>query len=317
MRFATVLALLMLTSFACGGESLHQVFNADQCGSCHADQHREWRASAHAQSDTSPVFQAMLPKVEAAWGPVARAQCVACHAPAFGEDRVIGCVACHAAIGNQGEANGALVVKPAGPLSARTPTHAPHQVEARSFLTSDSLCGTCHEVHGPGLLDEPTLTEFRNSPAAGGEGCLQCHGATGHELQGFSLMSRALTLSATNGAVTLTNTGAGHAVPTGIAAVRDVWVDVIAVDGDGREVVVERVLTLGARLTRAGAEVALMTDADHLESRALAPGETRRWPVPAGLRVRRAVLKALPVRAEALEALGLPESVAVEVAVAP
>ena len=71
-----------------------------------------------------------------------------------------------------------------------------------------------------------------------------------------------------------------------------------------------RVQELGARMTRGGAPVALLTEADHLEERGLAPGETRELVLPPPgearpplrLRVR---LRARAIRGETLEALGL------------
>lgn len=325
MRWA---ALLLATG--CGGASLPGTRAAD-CGTCHAPQYEAWSTSQHAQSVSSPVFQAMLAPVEKAWGAVAKARCVACHAPGHGGDEAIGCVSCHAAIGNRGEGNGALVVDLdaplAGPAGDATPAHRTTQ---RAFLTSSALCGTCHEVHGPGLLEEPTLTEFRASSFAADDTCLACHGED-HRFVGIDppwgapadvaaraaeasreLLARSLRLEvlrAESGLVVrLTNDQTGHAVPTGITALRDVWVDVEVTDASGLRSERPRVLELGARLTREGVEVALPTEATLIESRSLAPGAIREWQVqlPADAHLV-ATLRARAVRASALAALGLAD----------
>jgi hypothetical protein len=126
-----------------------------------------------------------------------------------------------------------------------------------------------------------------------------------------ALWAKGLTLTAQADGdalwVQLENSGAGHAVPTGATHLRDVWVDVEGVDGEGRPFVTPRVLELGAKLMRGGVEVVLVTDADTVASQGLSPGERRRVRVtlPAGARDVRAVLFARAVRASALDALGL------------
>jgi len=337
---------------------------AEDCATCHTAHYDEWRASRHAGSATSPVLAALLPRVEAAWGTSARDRCVACHSPGHGGDDGIGCVACHAAVGNRGEQNGALVVDTslplAGPFADPEPTDA-HVTSTRSLLGSPSLCGTCHEVHGPGLFEEPTLTEYRTSAEGHfGTTCADCHmpalddapiadGALrarprhDHRFVGVdpawgappdvaaharqaatALLARAMTLTARldggDVEILLQNTGAAHTVPTGAAFLRDIWVDVRVVDASGRVFEVARVIELGARLLREdGREVALPTDAQRVEARALAPGGHRsaRVALPADavppLSVE-ASLRARPVRADALAALGLPEAPVLEIA---
>jgi hypothetical protein len=279
------------------------------------------------------VLEAMLPAVEKAWGSVARARCVACHSPGHGGDATIGCVSCHAAVGNRGEGNGALVVDLQAPLAGPEGHQtSAHRTTSRGFLTSASLCGTCHEVHGPGLLEEPTLTEFRAAPF--GDSCLSCHGEGDHRFVGLDppwgasadeaaiaaaasreLLSRALLLEVVRGesgvVVRLTNEKTGHAVPTGITALRDVWVDVELTDASGVHSQRPRVLELSSRMMRDEVEVALPTEATRIESRALAWGASREYPleVPADVAVV-ARLRARAVRGSTLTALGLEERAA-------
>ena len=297
----------------------------------------------------------MLPRVAAAWGDDARARCVACHAPKHGGDDGIGCVACHSAVGNTAERDGRLVVDTSAPISGpfadsrATPAHGARTYE---LLESPVLCGTCHEVTGPGLFTEPTLTEHRASPAARvGIGCASCHMpelapapiATGVDLarrradHGFvgldppwgasaeeaaraaersrQLLASALTLDAHARGdgidVSLRADLAGHAIPTGASFLRRMWVDVDFSDASGTTVSALGVIELGAQPRYRGAKIALVTDADAVEARSLAPGETRTVhvvipPAPATALVRATIrLSARAVSDEVLEALGL------------
>lgn len=326
------LAIPSLLLAGCLAPSLPLGSRAEDCGGCHLEQHAGWRSSRHAGSARSPVFGAMLAPVEQAWGPEARARCVGCHSPGHGGDEGIGCVTCHAAVGNREERNGALVVDLDAPLAGpRGAQSSAHSTGTRSFLKSASLCGTCHEVHGPGLLSEPTLSEFRASSFAADDSCMNCHAnnsSEGHGLTGIdppwgadpeearraaeasrALLERALVLEVLKGpaglVVRLENVNTGHAVPTGVAALRDFWVDVELTDSGGRGAAMERVLELGAELTRDGAVVALPTDATLITPRSLAPGESREWRAPAGTTAVVATLRARAFRPAALTALGL------------
>ncbi|MBL8940702.1 MAG: hypothetical protein JNM69_39520 [Archangium sp.] len=310
-------ALGLVLLAGCGAGAPHAAGSAF-CGSCHVEQHAGWSASGHARSTTSPVFQALLPKVEQAWGASAKARCVACHAPGHADEARITCVSCHAAVGNRGEKNGALVVDVEQPLSSRAKsfTNAAHEVAPRGLLTNASLCGTCHEVHGPGLFDERTLTEFRAT--GGDDSCLSCHEAAGHRFAGVdpaweesaevraqadalarALWRKGLELSVVEGesdvVITVKNV-TRHAVPTGVAMLRDVWVDV-EVDGERHEV-----MNLRAKTLRDGLEVPLITDAKEVVSGALEAGATRSVTVA---RPTRVVLRARAVRADVLEALAV------------
>lgn len=289
------------------------------CGGCHPQQHAEWAASAHARSARQPTFRALLPEVEASWGPTARAACERCHAGAALEpEPAIGCVTCHAATGNRGTRDGRLTVLAGAPLAGPTgaAAGAPHATRDGDFLRAPDLCGTCHEVTGPRLFVEPTLTEFRASPAAAaGLTCQGCHmprtpdGHTDHRFPGFrddALLATALRLDVAplpgGGArVTLTNAGAGHAVPTGATLVRELWVEVDAGDGP------RRVIALGADLRdAAGERVTLPTDAATATIATLAPGESVAADV-AGNGAVTARLVARAVEGELAAALGVED----------
>lgn len=310
-------AFVLVVLAGCGAGAPHAA-GSEFCGSCHADQHAGWSSSGHARSTLSPVFQALLPKVEQAWGASAKTRCLSCHAPGHAGEERITCVSCHGAVGNRGEKNGALVVDVEQPLSSRAKsfTNAAHEVAPRGLLTNASLCGTCHEVHGPGLFDERTLTEFRET--GGEDSCLGCHEAAGHRFAGVdpawgesaevraqaderarALWMKGLELSVVEGetdvVITVKNV-TRHAVPTGVAMLRDVWVDV-EVDGVRREV-----MNLRAKTLRDGLEVPLITDAKEIVSGALEAGATRSV---TAARPTRVVLRARAIRADVLQALAV------------
>lgn len=186
---ARVRALALLATIAAAGcgrrsasEALPHGDSRASCATCHPAQSDAFATSAHSRSSSSPVLEAMLPRVESAWGAAARARCESCHAPAHSsaEDDVT-CISCHAAVGNRAERDGRLVVDPgaglAGPFDdAEADAQGAHATRRGSFLASPSLCATCHEVTGPELFVEPTWTEHQASPAfAEGEHCADCH----------------------------------------------------------------------------------------------------------------------------------------------
>lgn len=324
----TLTAIAALSGCSQQGSGLPFAANAESCGNCHSTEYAAWAESPHGTSGSSPVFEALLVEVEGAWGKDARSACVDCHQPGHGGDVGIGCVSCHGATGNTGERDGRLRVDLERPLMGpRGERNGAHETRSSGFLTSASLCGTCHEVTGPGLLDEPTLTEHRASDfAALGVSCAACHmpegehrfvgidpawGADPRERQRAEDDARALFRDAVNlrvevdgreVVISLTNVGAGHSVPTGAAFLRDVWVD-LSFDEDAPR----RVLSLSPDMRRSGAPTALITDADEVVSRSLEAGEARqtRTPAPVGAATFTATLRLRAIRWETLDALGL------------
>ena len=153
------------------------------CATCHEEQAVELGGSAHGRATESPVFSALLPRVDEAWGSAARDRCVGCHAPSHLSEEEGGagitCVTCHAAIGNRGTGDGALVLDLGapldGPFADAEPTPA-HASRARGLVSDATLCLTCHDVSGPDLFVEPTAMEHAAAVAAvGAPTCLSCH----------------------------------------------------------------------------------------------------------------------------------------------
>lgn len=330
--------------------------SVEDCASCHTEQAQAFAGSAHARSDRSPVLEAMLPHVREAWGGAAADRCTRCHAPEHA--RLLGdrdaevhvtCISCHAAVGNRGARDGLLLVDPSAPLggpfedAVPTPAHASRQAP---LLASATLCGTCHELTGPALFIEETLTEHQQASAEEGDPrCISCHmprlddGAIAldthtsrprrsHAFVGLDppwgaseeaqrqaandatiLLRNALSLSLvetdTGLELSVTNVGARHSVPTGVAFLRDVWVDV-EIDDDTGTRQLSRVIELGDQPRRAGEAVALITDADEVEHRRLPFGQSRVVTLEVdGAATVRAHLRARAFREDTLTSLGL------------
>lgn len=161
---------------------------ASDCATCHTEQAESFGRSAHARSDRSPVLEALIPRAAEAWGAGAADRCARCHTPshaalhpAAGPDveATVTCVSCHAAVGNRGERDGLLLVDLGaplgGPIADPEPTPA-HGSRETALVSSASLCGTCHEVTGPSVFVEETLTEHRAaSPGPDDPSCASCH----------------------------------------------------------------------------------------------------------------------------------------------
>lgn len=350
-----LVCLVCLGALAC--EPAAPLASDDSCAPCHTLRAEQHRGTAHANSAPgSAVLQALLPRVERSWGETARARCQSCHAPAgMGH---VACVSCHAAVGNTAPRDGRLVWNAAAGLAAMHEGASPggaHGVRDGAFLRSSELCLSCHEVTGPALFVEPTGGEHEAYRASGGEhACVDCHmplegGGRSHRIVGLrppeldpatgapspaalasyaadvtALVGDALTLEVARDGdeleISLTNVGAGHAVPTGVALLRSIGVGVLVTDGSAAPLLSlgmpqgdarpEGPLELGSLLTEAGQPVADPTRAEHVLSRALAPRERRSVRVtlpPSALpRTARVALYARAYTSELLEALELP-----------
>jgi len=344
MRASLLLAAVVL---GCGApppeEALPLGADSASCGTCHETHHDQWSTSPHAGAARSPILAAMLPDVEAQWGPVARETCEGCHSPghAPGDDG-IGCVSCHAATGNHAERDGELAVdlsRPlAGPLADPEPSVA-HRTRGGAFLASPSLCGTCHELTGPNLVREPTLTEYRASPAAAeGRTCADCHlpddgarplsndsatprEASSHRFVGFdppwgappdvaadaaertrALLAEALTLQVepAEGGLTVTVANVGAGHSVPTGAT---FLRDLWVDVEPLDGPVRaRVIELGDQPMHGAMPVALLTRADRVEAGSLAAGDARSVFVPVD-GASRVVLRGRAVRDSVLEAL--------------
>lgn len=218
--------------------------SAQGCAACHPVAAAQWAASGHARPP-GPALR------EAAVGLPA---CLACHLPlteqqpelftydAGRADRPVGrpnpafaatlriegvtCGACHVR-------DGAIAVA----TDVAAAKQAPHPLVYAEALATSEACAACHQLSWPGA-PEPLYDTFgewkRSGFAAIGVTCQGCHmlgaaeGGIGADhrfdvdpARAVSVLLDAPTLTWTRGAapvrvtVTLQNTGAGHAFPTG------------------------------------------------------------------------------------------------------
>lgn len=218
--------------------------SAQGCHACHTEPYDGWAGSAHARGVTPALAEAAAEAGTPA--------CLSCHLPLQqqhphqvtfqGGDPTaplardnpawsptlqaegVTCVACHVR-------DGAVV----GP---RPPTHAPHTTAWSSVLSSSSMCAACHQLTWPGA-SAPFYDTFgeweRSAWAKAGVSCQDCHMGPGagavrtgadHAIRAdlgravsvlVDLSAPVLVRGGDPVTVTLTvqNTGAGHAVPTG------------------------------------------------------------------------------------------------------
>lgn len=164
--------------------------SAEECGECHVEIYREWKASFHAQAWHDPQFQAEWAKDDSLW------VCVNCHTPLENQqeflilgkkggdyfqpvkqanprfdrslrEEAITCAVCHV--------RDKVVIGPYGNHEA-----APHAVQKDSGRLSQQMCLSCHNVEdalSPTLICTfQTGEEWRASPYAElGEDCISCH----------------------------------------------------------------------------------------------------------------------------------------------
>lgn len=310
----------MIFLLACG-EALPLGSTAEDCGTCHADHYAAWETSSHGTSGTSALFLALRDEAERSWGETSARACDGCHAPGWGGDTTIGCVSCHAAIGDSGTHDGRLAVDLDAPLAGPIGdlSSPAHTSSARGYLVEPALCGTCHEVTGPRLFVEQTYTEHL---AAETDPCVDCHAEAlpdgpwveggrarprhDHGFRAFSsdwetgegqaaMLSEGLSLTVEGDEVVLANE-AGHAVPTGVAFLRSIRLDI-----EVGETIVDSV-RLGADPVREGVPVPLITDADAMDIFTLEAGASVKRALPPGAT---AVLRVRALRSDVEAALGL------------
>lgn len=225
--------------------------SAQSCNACHWAAHDTWAGSAHAQAWADETFQAALASAGGSSACVSchlplsnqQDQLAAGYIdgdltrprlqpnPAFdltlrGEG--VTCVGCH--------------VREGTVVATRAAPSAPHPVAASEELSSPQLCATCHQLSWPDG-DRPfydtygewqasayakanvTCQDCHMAPTAGAvvpgtDGTLPSHALTADPRRALTALVQLPSASVTRGqpvevALTLQNTGAGHAVPTG------------------------------------------------------------------------------------------------------
>ena len=163
---------------------------AEDCGICHLEIYREWKASTHAHALSDLQFQAEMTK-----SPKTSWLCLNCHTPLLNQVETIAvdvrnrstsdpvltknpradavlrseavtCAVCHVKDG--------YIVGPYGN------TNAPHPVKRDEKLLTVDTCAACHQATAAYtdtlVCTFDTATEWKESPyAKQGRGCSSCH----------------------------------------------------------------------------------------------------------------------------------------------
>ncbi len=165
--------------------------SAEECGRCHQDIYRYWKASLHAQAADDPRFQAVLAKLkEESPKTEVDAICLRCHAPALlqaqdarWERKVswegVTCDFCHSVRGVRADPKAPFVLDvgqvKSGPL--RDVQSTAHVARYAETFSSASLCNPCHQFtndHGLEVLS--TFNEWQaSSYPSRSVTCQSCH----------------------------------------------------------------------------------------------------------------------------------------------
>ena len=209
------------------GTTAAALVDAAGCATCHAAIAAEWATSRHALAWTNGIFQREYQAQPRPW-------CVNCHAPMPAQQTAL--AAGDPALADQGINCATCHVRRGRIVAARTTAASPHDPILEPSFGSPAFCADCHQFTFPVLSADgvaermtphpmqDTVGSFLRGPyAAERGGCMACHGsATNHAFLGGhdpEMLQAALAVAWCRRGdaleVTLTNVGAGHAVPTG------------------------------------------------------------------------------------------------------
>ncbi len=165
------------------------------------------------------------------------------------------CAVCHGITETAETGDGGYVINPArsAPSAGAADVHAGFTSGLGAATAQSRFCAACHEATNPatGLPVMTTFSEWQAWASSLAEGrapaCQDCHFAAGRhgqltpaDLAGAAQVA-VLPATFTPGqelalAVRVSNIGAGHALPTGVAELRQVWLALEVTDASGRTV---------------------------------------------------------------------------------
>ena len=125
--------------------------------------------------------------------------------------------------------------------------------KAGPYAAEGVVCQDCHMTPGPGVTEPnpgkaassgPDREHVFRMTFAGGNVALGDAARAEERLQAAATLALDVPEIAEDGEVavktTITNVGAGHLLPTGLTEVRQMWLEVVATDGDGSELLRQR-----------------------------------------------------------------------------
>jgi len=164
---------------------------SSQCGKCHQDIYKHWKASLHAKSANNAVFQAAFMQVYFHRGEATRKRCLTCHAPvALINDDLkleeslshegVNCDVCHSISRVVTEYTGGFNYLFDFGLTKQGPSANPsspaHQTKQNPLYQSSEYCRECHELVEDGFKLIETYSEWKAGPyAQEGTDCQDCH----------------------------------------------------------------------------------------------------------------------------------------------
>ncbi len=247
---------------------------AAACATCHEAQGTAWSVSGHALATTAPLYRAWYKVANQVTLGDINPYCAGCHTPIgllSGQIRSrwgwksqesfplneaanagVSCDVCHGIAGVTGVGNGAYVLDP-----SRTTQHAarptsPIAPADHNLLSRPEFCAVCHEAANPGsglpvmtTFSEWQASRFNTGDPATTTTCQDCHFAQGrHGSLHPDDLTQAARIDILPGEaapgqeselrVRVSNTGAGHALPTGSAELRQMWLAVTVTDAAGQ-----------------------------------------------------------------------------------
>ncbi len=249
---------------------------AAACGTCHENEEAAWSASGHALATTGPFYRAWYKVANQITLGDINPYCAGCHTPIgllsgqirsrWGWDSQesfplnaaanagVTCDVCHGIAGVTGVGNGAYVLDPSPSAQhAGHPTRPTTPVD-HDLLVRPEFCAACHEATHPGsglpvmtTYSEWQASRFNTGDPATTTTCQDCHFAQGRhgslhpdDLTQAARIEILPTEAALGGEselqVRVSNVGAGHALPTGSAELRQMWLAVTVTDAAGRVV---------------------------------------------------------------------------------
>jgi len=276
----------------------------EACGSCHAEQHRDWATSVHRRTMGPGILWQLT-----VFPPEQANRCLRCHAPLAEQKALVArergwpnapampppayvpedlhrqglvCAACHVR----------AHLRYGPPARKPSPASAHGGFEPSVAFGDSRFCATCHQFKpdGPSLngkLLENTYEEWRASPAAAaGQTCQSCHmperrhlwrGVHDRDTVAAALARelRVERVGADRARVTarLENVGAGHRFPTYL--VPKLYVRLRAKGREGEQIIARRVIgrTANVDLTEESADTRLAPGEAIALAADFAPGE--------------------------------------------
>ncbi len=236
---------------------------AGACGQCHDDIYEAWLKSMHANASVQkdPLFKGMVEWAARDSGGKLTKKCIGCHSPMnslfkpTGPDKHaaeegVTCQFCHGAKEISGfQSARDIKIDPDSIYGNQSiPQGEAHAVTYRDFFSNGNICLPCHAEmkNGRGLKVCATGEEWESYRRQTGKSCPDCHmpqeeGVRSHLFPGTqngTLLKNAVDMKIAFNpgdrevAITLTNSGAGHALPTG-TPLRMVILKVIGIDNNG------------------------------------------------------------------------------------